>query len=340
MIHTVIFTRRAPRHFPSQRRHWLVLAVLLPCLCISAPSCLAQEREDEIVANLASGRVIVHVTKEGIAFATIEKPLEPSSIPPRIVSINSLHMGVMLGAAEWVFPSQGSNVIRVEKHLSSGGGSGGATRQSPGEAEMDLDRIGESFLEALRPLVEQLHSKVELGPEDPLFELVVIGYGPEHYGPEVWLFEYRIEQEELRGNYLRTRILRPRTTQLYPPEKHEPKRLIEVRYPPDLKGPDLQVMIQRNDPEIARLVSSEPRFAKVTEKIDAGQANVAKFLDALDFLRAAVGTTAGKARFTVGKFEEERGFAWLVAPEEPVERAEEDKNRPAEAPTLVRKPKP
>ena len=50
---------------------------------------------------------------------------------------------------------------------------------------------------------------------------------------------------------------------------------------------------------------------------------------------------AGKQPFILGKMEEQHGLDWIVPPEEPVAKAkEEDKNRPPEAPTLRRKPKP
>jgi len=38
--------------------------------------------------------------------------------------------------------------------------------------------------------------------------------------------------------------------------------------------------------------------------------------------------------------DERRGFEWMVPPDEPVEKAQEDKNRPPDAPTLRRPPKP
>ena len=79
-------------------------------LCLLFLACLAafrispaQDREggNEIVANLAGGRVIVHVARDKIVFAAIDQPVEPSSIPPRVLSIDSRHIGVLLGASEW-----------------------------------------------------------------------------------------------------------------------------------------------------------------------------------------------------------------------------------------------
>jgi len=70
--------------------------------------------------------------------------------------------------------------------------------------------------------------------------MVLIGYAPNNYGPEVWTIEYRVQQEQVstRGEYWQTRILRPRFTQLYPPEKkkHAPRMIVEARYPDNLKS--------------------------------------------------------------------------------------------------------
>jgi hypothetical protein len=49
---------------------------------------------------------------------------------------------------------------------------------------------------------------------------------------------------------------------------------------------------------------------------------------------------AGNASFVLGTMDERRGFEWMVPPEEPVEKGQEDKNRPPDAPTLRRPPKP
>ncbi len=99
-------------------------------------------------------------------------------------------------------------------------------------------------------------------------------------------------------------------------------------------------LIQGNDPRIAHLGSGEPRFAKVLESIRGGQAQKAVATDSADFMRAALSSIAGGAKFVLGTIEERRGFEWVVPPDEPVEKAEEDKNRPPEAPTLRRSPKP
>jgi hypothetical protein len=302
----------------------------------------AQERDraDEIVANLAGGRVIVHVARDKIVFAAIDQPVEPSSIPPRVLNIDRTHIGVLLGASEWRSPAD-PKPVRLDKDFPQLSGKDPHYAVNPDEVAPDLDVIGVAFLERLRPLVSQLHHKIEFKPEEAIFEVVVIGYAPDDYGPEVWTLEYRIQQEEIatRGDFWQTRLLRPRFTQLYPPEKHAPKTLVEIRYPTTIQGPTLQQLIQGNDPDLDNLSRGDPKFSKVMESIDRGQANKAVPEDATDFLRAALPLVSEKAKFILGTITE-RGFDWVVPPDEPIEKAKEDKNKPPEAPTLRKKPNP
>ena len=115
---------------------------------------------------------------------------------------------------------------------------------------------------------------------------------------------------------------------------------MESRYPPDAKGPTLAELIQGNDPNITHLGSSEQRFAKVLDNIRGGQAQKASPVDSADFMRAVLPLIAGNATFVLGTMDEHRGFEWMVPPEESVEKVHEDKNRPPDAPTLRRTPKP
>lgn len=317
----------------------MILSALLALFCASASA--QQESEEEIVASLAGGRVIVHVARDVVLFAAIDQPIEVGSVPPRVVELDSTHIGVLLGASEWQSPAA-PKPIRLDRDLTRVSGKDPRYEGYAGEAEPDLETIGISFLEKLRGVVSRLHHKLDLSADLPLLEIVVIGYGPTDYGPEVWTIEYRIEQEEIatRGDFWQTRVLRPRFTQIYPPEKHAPHTLVEARYPADAKGPTLLDLIQSNDPKVAGLRSHEPKFAKVLEMIEKGQAQKAIGVDSADFLRAVVPLIAGKARFMIGKMEDQRGFDWIVPPDEPVEKVKEDKNRPPEAPSLRRRPKP
>ncbi len=327
---------------------WLAgsFALVLVFLCLhTRATAQTLAPEDEIVANLAGGRVIVHVARDAnIVFAAINEPVEAGGVPPRVVEVDSTHVAVLLGASEWRLPAD-PNPVRLDRNFERVHARDPKYQYDAGEAEPDLETIGVAVLERLRPLTAQLHHKIDLRPDEPLLELVLIGYAPNNYGPEVWTVEYRVQQEQVatRGEYWQTRILRPRFTQLYPPEKHAPRMIVEARYPADLKAPTLMALIQGNDPTIAQLGGSDARFAKVIEAVDKGQAQKAAPADAADFLRAVLPLIAGEQSFILAKMEEQHGFNWIVPPDEPVERAkkgEEDKNRPPDAPSLRRRPNP
>jgi hypothetical protein len=314
--------------------------LLIGGMLLATASAWAQE--DEIVANLSGGRLLVHVARDSIIFGAISQPLEANGVPPRVAQIDPGHIGILFGAEEWQLPAQ-PRPIRLDRDIEHVGRADPHYQQPVG-SESDLDQLGEIFLEKLRPLVSQLHHKIDLKPDEPLLAIVLIGYAPKQYGPEVWLIEYRVEQESIgsQADYLQTRPLRPRFTQLYPPEKHEAHTLVEVRFPDDSQDVPLLGLIQQNDPRIARLKSSEPRFAKVIELIERGQAQKADSKDSTDFMRAVFPLLAGGANFFEGAMGESGTFQWIVPPEEPIEkeRPAEDKNRPPDAPTLRRKPTP
>jgi hypothetical protein len=319
---------------------WNLLSLLLIFAAFAAIPVVAQEHEDEIVANLAGGRVIVHVARETIIFAAINQPVEKNSIPPRVMELDSTHVGVLFGASEWRIPAD-PKPFRLDRDFHRLARADTHYEPSPDGAEKDLETLGIAFLEKLRPLVSQLHHKLDFSADEPIFQIVMIGYAPNDYGPEVWVVEYRIEQQQIatRGDYWQTRILRPRFTQIYPPEKKAPRTIVESRYPPDTKGPTLAQMIQGNDPRITPL-ASQPRFEKVLENIRGGSAQKAVALDSIDFMRAVLPQIADGAKFVLGTFGEAHGFEWVLPPDEPIEKVQEDKSRPPDAPTLRRPPKP
>lgn len=341
----LVHRRRAMKAATTCRSRWI--APLLVCLflqarLVSAQSTLPQDgaRGDEIVANLAAGRVIIQVAHDKIVFAAIDQPIEANSIPPRVLSINATHIGVLLGASEWRHTSD-PKPVRLDRDFPQISGRNPHYAVDPDEIAPDLDTIGVAFLERLRPLVSQLQHKIDFKPDEAIFEVVLIGFAPDDYGPEVWTIEYRIQQEEVatHGDFWQTRLLRPRFTQRYPPEKHSPKKLVEVRYPDANSEPTLQQLIEGNDPEIDNLSRGEPKFLKVEEDIEHGQANKAAPQDATDFLRAALPLIVGKSHFILGTMTED-GFDWVVPPDEPVEKVKADKNQPPAAPSLRRRPNP
>jgi len=315
-----------------------IVTLLLVASSLAAAPCHAQE--DEIVANLAGGRVIILVARDTILFGAIDQPLEAKSVPPRVAALGPEHIGILFGASEWQIPAQ-PRPIRLDREVPEIHPPPKNIYRPPDSGEPDLEAIGIAYLEKLRPLVSQLHSKFDLKPEDPLFQIVLIGY-PRSYGPEVWLVDYRVEQESVGGNveYWQTHILRPRFTQLYPPEKHQAKTVVEVNFPADHQPVPLIGLIQASDPRIAQIRNADPKFAKLVELLERGQSTKASPEDSADFLRAVLPVLAGGSSFIEGKMGDTAGFEWIVPPQEPVEKAKQDKDRPPDAPTQVRKPNP
>jgi hypothetical protein len=291
-------------------------------LAISAPA-LAQDKDDEIVASLAGGRVIIHATQESITFIALDEPIEAGSAPPRVMSLDSHHVAVLLGSSEWRMPAD-PNPIRMDQGYTRTGGPDPRYQSSySGEAEADLEQMGVAFLEKLTPLAARLHHKLDFPADQPLFELVVIGFGPRDYGPEVWTVEYRMTQTNVatRGDFWQTRVLRPRFVQIYPPEKHAPRKLVETCYPGTCKGPTLQQLLEGNEPGLEKLAKSDSKVTKAVAVITNGQAQKAVRQDADTFLRAAVPLIYPDRHFVMATLEAEHGFQWIVPPNEPMERA-------------------
>ncbi len=322
-----------PRH--SYLRTTLFLSVLSLLALFSSPA----RAQEEIVANLAAGRVVIDVARDGIVIGAIEQHVEADSRPPLVFPIDDRRICILLGAAEWTLPGSGLTSVRLDRVVPRMGreASQPDVRGNPDQAS-DIESIGVAFLEKLRTMAEQLHHKIALGPEEPLVRLILVDYQPD-YGPEVWLLEYRIQQQALRGDFYQTRTLRPSYTQLYPPEKHQPKTLVEVRYPLDASGPTVLQLLNSNDPLLAPLRHADPKIVKVIQSLEDGKSQSVPADSCVDFLRAALDPLAGpQNRLVLGVLRQERGWDWILAPPEPTEKAEEDKKRPPEAPSLRRKP--
>lgn len=299
----------------------------------------AQDKDDEIVATLTGGRVIIHATQESITFVALDEPIEAGSAPARVMSVDGRHVAVLLGSSEWRIPAD-PNPIRLDKGYTRAGTPDPRYEGSySGEAEADLEQMGVAFLEKLTPLAARLHHKLDFPPDQPLFELVVIGFGPRDYGPEVWTVEFRMMQTNItsRGDYWQTRVLRPRFEQIYPPEKHAPRKLVETCYPGACKGPSLQQLLEGNEPTLEKLAHSDAKVSKAVSLISNGQAQKAVREEANTFLRAAIPLIYPDRHFVMGTYEEEHGFQWMVPPDEPIERVKQDKNHPTEAPSLRRR---
>ncbi len=340
-------TRRRIAHSKFLSSVFALLVFSILNWVVAAPT-FAQDKDDEIVATLTGGRVIIHATQESITFIALDEPIEAGSVPPRVMSLDSRHVAILLGSSEWRMPAD-PNPIRMDQGYTRTGGPDPRYQSSySGEAEADLEQMGVAFLEKLTPLAARLHHKLDFPADQPLFELVVIGFGPRDYGPEVWTVEYRMTQSNVttRGDFWQTRVLRPRFVQIYPPEKHNPRKLVETCYPGLCKGPTLQQLLEGNEPGLEKLAKSDSKVAKAAAAISNGQAQKAVRQDADTFLRAAVPVIYPDQHFVMGNFEEEHGFQWIVPPNEPMERAKaikdakDDKNHPTEAPSLRRRTDP
>ena len=306
----------------------------------------AQEHDEEIVANLAAGRVVIFVAADGIVVGTLENPIEPETRPPVIVPISSRRVAVLLGAVDWFFPATGQVAMRFDQelprlvsHIRGGGPHLGQTESGTS----DIEQTGLAVLGRHRNVAGALHAEVDLSEGEPLFELLLVGY-VENYGPEVWDLQYRIIQEPLRGEYWQTRVLRPSYNQLYPPEKHQPHGLIEIHYPPSSQAPPLSELLAIGDPSLIGLRSGDPALARAVDSVEHGKTQKARVAEAEPFLRAAFAAIGPQSPGeTIALIDEQKGFAWILAPPSPPKPAlgeeKTKESRPPDAPSL-RKPPP
>jgi len=163
-----------------------------------------RQASEEIVATLSAGHVVWCVTRDSILVAAVGGGDEQGSHLPAILPISSFRMGVLLGAVDWNQGSAGK-AVRLDAELPQAAAN--ATRRptktnaapDPNEPS-DIEQIGVGVLELLRPLVSQLHRKLDLAPNEPLVEVLLADYA-ENYGPEIWSLKYRIQQDNLGNDY-------------------------------------------------------------------------------------------------------------------------------------------
>jgi len=321
--------------------------VALAFLCAPIPA-LAQEpaeaSSDEVVANLAAGRVIILVVKQAILIATAENPIEAETHPPIPVSLPpGRRAGIMLGAVDWFSVTTQQTLVRLDRDLPQFHAR--MIPQDPrlkqpqeGTEATDIQAIGMGVFERLHDVAASLHNKMNFAPDEPIAELILADY-IEGYGPEVWQALYPIQQDLERGDYWNTRVLHPRYFQFWPPEKGEPRTLVELSYPPDDKTPALLELLRQGDPRLQKIRESDPKLSQVADLILHGQSTKAPAADAIQFLRAALAaTTPPNSRQTLAAVGELTGFEWILPP--PPERARPTKKppRPEGAPTLAKPP--
>ncbi len=319
-------------------------AVLAITFLLAAPRAAAQgqssPQNEETVARLSAGRVVVAVVKGAILIGTIENPIEADTHPPTPVAIGSARVGVILGAVRWSSPSSRREIARLDEdlpHLRSR-----AVTKAPhlttdpgGNEATDLESVGQGLLDRLNEVAQDLHARVELPAKEPLAELILAGYAV-GYGPEVWQLTYAMKQQEETPGYWTTRVLLPSYVQFWPPEKGQPRTLVEFAYPPENAPPALLELLRQKDPRLEKLISSDAKMAEVARLLLQGESNKILAADATQFLRAALDAIAPPdTRETMAIINEETGFAWVLAPPRETALPSLQPARPPDAPSLL-----
>src|SRR5271154_539568 len=308
----------------TQKSRWLIIALAIALCPVFLP---AQEVEappsEEIVVNLAAGRVIVAVVKDAIIIATIENPIETQTHPPIPVQIDSRRAGVLLGAVHWFSLSSQIDLARLDQELphlrarvarpESTFHPGQAQPTDEGEAS-DLEAVGQGVLERLNRVAANLHAKVALPPNEPVVQLILAGY-VEGYGPEVWLLSFDLKQEMRKLDYYDTRITRPVYLQFWPPEKTQLHTLLEFQYPPETNSSVLLDLLKDKDPRVEKICAADPRMRDVADRFLQGDYKKILAVDSTQFLRAVLAaTTEPKSRQTMAVVNMETGFEWVLRP--------------------------
>jgi hypothetical protein len=358
----VWYGNRMKPGFHRDRLAGIFLAVLL-CAASLLPTAARQAEQNsqasgqEVVANLAAGRVVVLVVKDAILLATVENPIESETMPPAPVEMQTMKAGVILGPIDWFSPSTQLDIARLDKELPhltthlvattppTGPHLGGAPQG--GEQASAIEATGLGVGERLNQIAKGLRTKLNLPADEPFLQLIIADYVG-GYGPEVWQLAYGVKQEQQKGEYWETRVLRPSYVQFWPPEKGQPKTLMEFSYPIDNKTPTLLQLLQQKDPRLEKVRNSDPQMAMVASQIQTDSSKLFA-ANATQYLRAALAAvTPPQSRQTLAIIGMERGFTWILAPPPPPERTrpaqtaqavgqpQQPKERPADSPSLLK----
>jgi hypothetical protein len=301
------------------------------------------EQHDEVVANLAAGRVIITVLKDAILIASIENHLEPEAQAPAIIQLGARRAAILLGAISWNSPSppvewanlatelptlHANMTVAVAPHLQG---------SAVGAEAKDLEDVGEGLRIRLSSMMKKVHGNLEVPEDEPLVELVLADYVVD-YGPEVWTLQYAINQQPERGDFWDSKIQRPRYAQLWPPEKTAPHTLIEIQYPQGEKTPTLLDLLRQKSPQLEVIGTSDPAMAAVAAAILRGDTSKLQSADAVPYLRACLNALMPpSATLAIARIDQEQGFEWLLAPPPPPKkiRPETEPNAPS-----LQKPQP
>jgi hypothetical protein len=339
-----------PAHFSRAFLPCVVgIAILAIASFAGAPPASAQDPTEtpgeEIVANLAAGRVIIAVVKDAIIVGTVENPIEAGTHPPIPSPLASRRIGVMLGAVDWFSVTSQQDLARLDLELPRLHGR--AIPQDPrlvqpqeGAEAADIQAIGQGVSERLNQIVKSLHTKIDLPADEPIAELIIADY-IEGYGPEIWQAVFPLQQDPEHGDYWDSRVLRPHYFQFYPPEKGQPRTLVEFHYPPGDTSPTLLDLLRQNDPRLLKMrESADASVSHVAEFILRGELHKVPAADAIQFLRAALATISPpNSRQTMAAVGTQAGFQWILPPPpEQKKPGQKKQERPEGAPTLAKPP--
>ena len=290
---------------------------------------------------------MIAVVKDAILIGTVETPIEPQTHVPTPVELSSERAGIILGAVDWFSPSTQKTLARLDSelpHLHSDTPvqqAGPHLAQSQGGDEAaDIEVIGQNLLERLNELAQESTANWICPPKSPsrnwsspTFSLTT---APKS-GPQ----PITMKQIQQRGDFWATSVLRPVYLQFYPPEKGQPRTLMEFNYPSEDAAPTLLSLLQNGDPRLAKIKASDPKMAEVAARFLSGESNKVQAADAIQFLRAALDAIAPpNSRQTMVEIQPETGVKWILAP--PPEPQQPEKHnrqqRPPGAPTLAKPP--
>jgi hypothetical protein len=347
------------RNIRTGRNNFLTTAALLffvvALLILAQPLAAQQTSEapgEEVVVNLATGRVIIAIVKDAILIGTIENPIEPQTHPPIPVQLSGRRAGIMLGAVDWFSPSSQLELARLDRELPrlrghfANAAPGPHLDQAGTNSEAtDIESVGQGLFERLNVVANNLHAKIDWPPDEPVAELIVADY-IQGYGPEVWQLTFSIKQEMQRLDYYDTHISHPTYVQMWPPEKGHPHTLVEFQYPPDKTQPTLLDLLRQKDSRIEKICASDAKMRDVADGLLAGQSNQILSVDATQFLRAALAALSPpNVRQTMAAIGLETGFEWILRPpaepKRPITAQQKDQERrEEEAPSLLKPPSP
>ncbi|HKV27972.1 MAG TPA: hypothetical protein VJN90_06845 [Candidatus Acidoferrales bacterium] len=305
-----------------------------------------QESAEEIVANLYAGRVVIGVAKDGIIVVTAEDPIEPETRPPMIVPLSDERVAILLGAGDWWLPGERRELARIDTELpelpppaglrrapSLGGADAG-----PGAEANDIEQIAGRLHDRLTSIADHVHCNLNFAPDEPILVMVLADY-VRNYGPEVWLIQYPIQQEPAQGDFWQTTVLQPQYTQLWPPEKGQPRGLVEISYPPHLPNGNLSALIGSGDPRIAAVLSASPALRETSQSVLNGGIEQLPAASVAAFLRESLRATARPgARMIEAEINKERGIGWFIPPPEEALKPGSEQVRPSGVPSLRRPP--